>query len=293
MNNYTDPLGRIVNTVRIYLKTWPQLLPLRQPIAAERPSRDFVAPVFISVVIHMFLAFLLWDMVTSRTAVKPEATAIDNPLIVTLSTFTDTSRDGIDLEVVTAVPHTEPPAQESQSSPEPSNSTERKSEPETVVTSKDRGVQGSEAPEEKSPQTHATPSFDLEAAYRLTKDFGVMPEFEAETAAISKGRGIPGSESREGKFPTACLTASYDLENFYCIEQEFGRMSESEIMDMKIKTRKLYIKNYLAEARALHPDCRTVYMGNGLLAIPLFIHDVITGNGCKWWPDVKEVKGIE
>ena len=31
----------------------------------------------------------------------------------------------------------------------------------------------------------------------------------------------------------------------------------------------------------------------GILAIIPLTVDAVTGNGCKWWPDVKEVKGIE
>ena len=288
MINSTDLLERLVNITRADLKTWLRFLTFRLSIPVEHPPQYFLIAVIVSVVIHSCLAYLLWIAVSGRTAVEPvPPIIIDTPLILSLSTFTTDSHDGEDLEVVSEVPHTDSPVQ---SSPESSSSAGRKSEAETVVTSKDQGVPDSEVPGDKPSATEETPSFDLEAAYNMKWDFGVKPVFEAETAVTSKGQGIPGSETPESKSLTSCFTPSFGLENFYCIEREFGRMSESEIMDMKIKQRMIYIENYIAETRAPHLDCRTAFMSNGLLAIPLLIKSAITGNDCKWYPKIKEIK---
>jgi hypothetical protein len=290
MTNSTDSLERFVTAVRTDLKTWSQLLPFRQSMPAERPSRDFVVAVFVSLVIHAFLAHLLWVMISGCTAVEPTAPTIDTPLILSLSTFTTTSHEGMDLEVVPAVPHTEPPAQRSQSSPEPSRSAEHKSEAETDVTSKDQGIPGSEVPEGKYLLTDATLSFDLEAFYSMDPEFERMSEFKAGTVVISKGQGVPDSEAPEGKSLASYLAPSFGLEAFYRVDPEFIRMSEFEFQYLRRKRIMLYLRNYIIETRASHGgDCRTVYAGSGLmlLAIPFLIKDAITGNGCKWYPEIK------
>lgn len=288
MTNSTGSLERFVNAVRTDLKTWSQLLPFRQSMHADRPSRDFLVAVFVSLVIHAFLAHLLWVVVSGRTAVEPAAPTIDTPLILSLSTFTTTSHDGMDLEVVPAVPHTDPPAQRSQSSPEPSHSAERKSETETVVTSKDQGIPDSEIPEGKSLLTDATLSFNPEAFYRMDPKFERMPEFKAETVVTSIGQGVPDSEAPEGKSLATYLTPSFGLEAFYRVDPEFARMSEFEFQYLRRKRRMLYLRNYIIETRASYGgDCRTAYAGLMLLAIPFLIKDAITGNGCKWYPEIK------
>lgn len=255
----------------------------------ERPTRNLAIAAFVSVVIHGLLAYLLSGAFTGRAPVKPEAPANDTPLILTLSTFENASHDEMDLEVISEVPQKDTPVQQSQSSPEPSRSAERKSETDTVVISKDQGIQDSEVPEDKSLETLATLSMDLESAYRKAWEPVKIFEFKANIDAESKGQGFPGSGNLEGKSLTTCFTPLLELEDFYCIEREFGSMSQSEIMDFKIKPRMLYVNKYLAEARALHPDCKTTYSGAGLFAILPLIKDAITGNGCKWWPVVKEV----
>ena len=290
MNNSTDWLEDIMDFVRTKLRIWLQFFHSRQPMSTERPPQYLVIAVFISVVIHAFLASLLWVVISRRIAVEPADDTIDTPLILSLSRFTNDSHDGIDLEVVSAVPHTDRSAQRSQSSPEPSRSTERKSETETVVTSKDQNVLRSEDPEDKSLATDATASFDQEAANRMTWDFGFKPELKVETVMISVGHGIPGSETPGSISLVACLTSSFGLEAVSCIDREFGRISESEVQDIRIKSSMLYMKTYRDETRAwrLRHNCRTAYAGAGLFAIPLLLKDAITGNGCKWEPVIEE-----
>ena len=290
MTNSTEPLERFVTAGRIDLKTRPQSLRFRQPMPAGRPSQDFVVPVFVSVVIHAFLACLLWVMVSGRTEVEPEFPTKDTPLIVSLSTYAAASHDEIDLEVVSEVPHTVIPAQSSQSSPDPSRRVEHKSEAEAVVTSIIKGISGSEAPEDKPLAPDAVPSFDLDTAYRMELDFEIMPEFKAEYLVTSIDQGVPDSKAPEGKSISDCLTPSFDLEAVCRMEREFGKIPESEYQYIMFKWRKRYIKNYLAETRALHPDCRTAYANKGLLAIFPFINDAITDNACKWLPEIKEIK---
>ena len=269
------------------MKTWPRLLLFRQPMPAGRASRDFAAAVFVSVVIHALLASLLWVLISGRTAVEPAAPSIDTPLIVSLSRYTDASRDGLDLEAVPGVSHTAPPVQRTQSPREGSRSVERRHEAETVVTSKGQEIPGLEAPESKSPATDATPSFDLEAANRMAWDFGIVPEFKADTAVTSEGREIPGSETPGDKSLATCITPSFGPEAVYCMEREFGNMSESQVQNIRIKSRMLHISNYIAENMDPRLDCRTAYTGFGLFAIPALIKDAILGNGCKWKPVMK------
>ncbi|MGD9161806.1 MAG: hypothetical protein PVG39_25570 [Desulfobacteraceae bacterium] len=242
--------------------------------------------VFVSVVIHSFLAYLLWTAVSGRTAVEPAAPATDTHLILSLSTFTPDSHDEMDLEVVSEVPRTDPPARGS----EPSRSEESKSEAETVVTSKDQDVPVSETLDDKSPATDATPSFDLEAVYNMKLDFGIKLEFKAETVMTSKGRGILSSGSPENISLTACLNPSFGLEAVSCMEREFGRMPESETQNIIFKSRMLFIKNYTDEYMALHEKCKGVGIFGGLLAIPLLLKETIVGNECVWEPDIIEIE---
>ena len=255
--------------------------------SSERPTQYFVVAVFVSLVIHMSFACLLWVVVSGRIAVEPETSTIETHLIVSLNTFTTASHNGMDLEVVPDVPHTEPPAQRSQSPPERSRSAGHKSETETVVTSKDKGVPDLEAPDDKSLEAYSTLSFDLDTVYRMTWEFEKMPEFKAETVEIWKGQGTPGSEAPGNKSLAAYLTPSYNLEDYYHMKREFERMSESEYQYIMFKSRKLNINNYIVEYnRDPRLDCRTAYAGAGLFAIPFLIKDAITGNGCKWRPVV-------
>jgi hypothetical protein len=206
MTYSTDSLERFVTAVRIDLKTWPKLLPFRQPMPAGRPSRDFVVAFFLSVVFHVvFLALLLWIVATDRIAVEPTAPSIGTPLIVSLYTLATTSHDGLDREAVSVVPHTGQPTQRSQSSPERSRSAERKSEAETVVTSIGQGVPDSEAPEGKSLATNATPSFDLEAVYRIAREGSWMSESEVRNQRF-KWR-IRYMKNYRASLPPDCRTA--------------------------------------------------------------------------------------
>ena len=260
------------------LKIWPQSLSYRKQEPAERPPRDFMIPVFISVVIHAFLAFQIWIAVTERTPVKPASPANDTPLILSLSTFTADSHDGMDHEEAPEVPRTD--------SPEPSSGNEFKPE-DDVVISENQDVSISEPAEEKYSAPADTPSFDMEAAKRMELDFGIMSELESEFAMISEGRGIPGSGSSEGKSLLPCAESLTSQELYLCIEQEFGGMSDTEIMETRIKSRMLSIMNFIAENSDPSRNCKTAYSGRGLLAIPSLIKDAITGNGCKWGPVLK------
>lgn len=302
MTNSKDQLECLVSAVGTDLKIWPRFPYFRQPTPAEHLSQDFVVAFFLSVVIHAFLACILWTVVSNRTAVESAVPTIDTPLIISLSAFTTASHDGMVLEEVSAVPHTAPPAQRSQSSPEHSRSGELKAEDETVVTSKSQVIPGSEAQEDKSPATNATSTFNPEVAYPMAQEFGRMPEFEsipefermpdfkAETFVTWISKGVPGSEATGGKPLTACLNQLFGLEAVSCMERNFGRMPESEAQDLIVKSRMLCIKNYIAEYRASFRDCRNAYTHNGLYAIPKFIRDAITDNGCKWYPEIKETK---
>ncbi len=266
----TDSLESFVTAVHNYLKTRPPLVPSRQPMPAGSPWRYFVVPVFVSVLVHAFLVFQLWLSITDRTSVEREASAIDTPLILSLSSIPTDSHDGMDFEVVPAAPHTAPIA-------------ERKSEAETVVTPKVQGAWGSEAQEDKSPETAPSPSFELEAANRMAWDFGIIPEFETETVATSKVQGSPGAEAPEGKYPATGEIPSIDLEAVYRIAREGSWMSEFEVESQRIEWRIHYIKKHKS---LLPPDCRTAYAGLGLLAIPLLIKDTITDSGCRWYDEM-------
>jgi hypothetical protein len=144
------------------------------------------------------------------------------------------------------------------------------------VISKDQGVPGSEAPADKSLTIGATPSINLEAAYRITQEIVRIPEFEAEIVLTSKGQGISGPEAPAGKSLATGTTPSIDLEAAYRIAWEAGRisMTEFELQDLRFKSIALYEKN--------HPDGPS-FAGGGLIAVPFFLKDVITGNGYKWF----------
>ena len=253
---------------------------------AGRPSQYFVVAVFVSMVMH---AFLLWVVATVRTAVEPTALSIGTPMIVSLvslSTLATASHDGLGREAVSAEPDTGPPAQRSQSSPERYRSAERKVEAESVVTSKGQGVPDSEAPEDKSLATDATPSIDLEAAYSIAREVGRMPESEAETVVSAKNQGGPGSEAPEGKSFATGAPPPIDLEAAFRIAREVGRewesMSALTTQSPRFTSRELYLKNHLGVTRAPPPDCNTAYAGMGFIAIPLLLKDAITGSGCEW-----------
>ena len=283
MTNSTDSIGRLISTVRTDLKTWPQLLPLRDPAPAGHPSRDFTAAFFLSVFMHVFIvfiAFLLWVVTTDPIAVEPAVSSIDTPLIVSLSTPARISRKGPDNEAVPAVPQTGPPAR-------------RESETEIAVISKDRSIRDSEAFKGESPAAGATQSFNLEAASRMASEFGSIPEFRQETVAASKGQRGPGSETSWGNSLAAYSTPAFGLEAADRIDRVFGKMSEFEVQDLRFKTRKLYIKSYLKSymaIRVLHPDCRTAHAHRGLFAVPYLIRDAVTDNGCRWWPELREIE---
>jgi hypothetical protein len=199
----------------------------------------------------------------------------------------------MELEVVSAVPHKDPPAQRSQSSPEHSRSTERESEAETVVTWKGQDYPDSEAPEDKSLATDTTPSFDLEAPYLMALDFGKTPEFKIETVVTSKSQGVPDSEATEDKSLAASLAPPFSLEDYFRLERKFGRMSEFDVHFHRYKMGMRYRKNYIAEIRASHRDCRTA-LAKGLLGIPLLLRDAITGNGCRWLPkEFRDQENVE
>ncbi len=294
MTYSTDSLKRFVTNVRTELKIWLQLLSFRPPMPAERQSRDIVVAFFLSVVIHSFLAYLLWVVIIDRTAVEPSAPAIDTPLILSLSTFTTASHDEMDREAVPTASHSEPHAQHSQYSPERSRSAEHMSEDETFVTSKRQVIPGLKAQEEKFPAVNATSTLNLEAASPMVQEFETMPEFESipefermpefktETVVKLKAQGILGAEFPGDKSLADYLAPSFGLEAVYRFEREFGRVSESEAQNRRIKSGMLYVEKYKAEVRALNNDCGTVYAKNGLFAIPKLIMDAITGNGCKW-----------
>jgi hypothetical protein len=269
-----------MTAVHTDLKTWLQLLPVGQPMPAGSPSRDFVVPVFVSVVIHAFLVFLLGVVVTDRTAFEPTAPSIDTHLIVSLATFSAASQNELGREEVSVVPHTGPPAQSSQSSPERSRSAERKAEAESIVVSKGQGIPSSETPVNKFYATDEIPSIDLEADYRIDWEFGRTSEPEFETIVTSIDLGIPGLEAPDGKSLATDATPSIDLKSIYHrLALEGTWMSESEVQWQRYNLRMLNIEKYRA---SLPPDCRTAYAKMGLFAIPLLIRDAITGSGCKW-----------
>lgn len=271
---------RSLSAVRADVKMWPQLLPFRQPISIEHPSRFFVVAIFISMAIHAFLVYLLCFVVADRTAIGPTAPSIGTPLIVSLVSLpatTTASHDGLDREVVSAEPHTDPVVKNAQFSPERSRSIERKSESESVMISNDQGVPGAEAPVAKSPAADATPSTKLEAAGHIAREVIRIPEFEAGLVLTSKGQGGLGPEAPEGKFLATGTTPSIDLEAAIAREVERMSMTEFELQDFRSKSIALYQKNHLS------PDCPSAFAGGGLIALPFFLKDIITGNGYKWF----------
>ena len=64
-------------------------------------------------------------------------------------------------------------------------------------------------------------------------------------------------------------------------------MPEAEIQDIRIRSRMLLMTSYKAEYRFSFHDCRTVYANKGLLSIPYLLKDAVTGNGCKWKPEIE------
>ncbi len=101
-------------------------------------------------------------------------------------------------------------------------------------------------------------------------------------------QGIPGSEIPD---IGSLLTRSSGLEAFYPGGRDFEGMSGFEYQYRWRKRRMLHLRDYIIKSRASRGgDCRTVYAGSGPLAIPLLIRDAVTGNGCKWYPELKEMK---
>lgn len=291
-----------MTAVRTDLMTWPQLPPFRQPRLPRFPSRDFVVPFFVSVVIHAYLVFLLGVMDTDRTAFEPTAPSIDTHLTVSLTTLDTASQNELDREAVSEVPDTGPPAERSRSA-------ERKAKAETVAALKGIGIPGLEAPDVKPLATDATPLIDLETISRIDWEFGRTSELEFETFVTSIDLGIPGLEALDDKFLATDATPSIDLEAISriaregtwmhrialegtwmhcieregawapCIEQGGTWMSKSEVLLQSYEYSMLIIKKNRA---LLPPDCRTAYAGMGILGIPFLIRDAITGDGCKW-----------
>ena len=263
---------------------------------ARFPSRDFVVPFFVSVVIHAFLVFLLRFVDTDRTAFEPTAPSIDTHMIVSLTTFDTASQNELDREAISEVPNTGPPA-------------ERKAEAESIVASKGQGIPGSETPHGESLATDEIPLIDLEAISRIDWEFGGTSELEFETVVTSIGLGIPGLEVPDSKSLATDATPSIDLEAILriaregtwmhrialegtwmhcieregermpCIEQEGKWMSKSEVLMQNYE----YSMRIITRNRALlPPDCRTAYANMGILGIFFIIGDAITGDGCKW-----------
>lgn len=260
--------------VRTDVKTWPQFLPFRQPVAAVRPSHHFVVAIFVSVAMH---ASILWIVATVRTAVEPTAPSISTPLIVSLVSLpklSTASNDGPDREVVSAVQHTVPPSQPFQPSPE------QKVKTEMVVATEGQEVLDSETSEDKSLVNEETPSIDLEDTYRVVQEVEKMLESEAGTVAASKVQGIPGSEAPAGKSLATDGISSFDLEASYKIAREVGKtsMSESETQELRFAQVTLNERNDQTESRAPRLNCKNVFKKRGLLVIPL----AILNFGCEW-----------
>jgi len=257
---------------------------------AEHPSRFFVFAVFVSMAIHAFLAYLLCVVVAGSTAVfGPTAPAIVKPLIVSLVSApapTTASHEGLEREAAPAEPRSAPSAQSSQSPPEPSRSTERESEAEPVVASKDQEVPGAETPAGTSPATDATPTIDVEAAGHIARTVVMIPEFEADLVLTSKGQGGMGPGTPAGKSPAAGTTPSIGLKAAIAREVERMSMTEFELQYLKSNLIAVYQKN--------HPDGPS-FAGGGLLAAPFFLKDIITGNGSNWFKieDVERQKDQE
>lgn len=264
-----------ISAVRADVRSWPQLPPFKQKMSANHPS--FVGAGFVSMVIHAFIAYLLCVVVADRTAVVgPKAPSIDAPFVVSLVSLPKTAaapHDGlVDSETVSAVP-SDPGAQyDAQSSPEHSRSIERKPGSESVMISK--GAPGAEAPVGKSPAVDATPSIKLEAAGHIAREVVRIPEFEDGLVLASKGQRVMGPEAPEGKLLAAGTTPSTDLEAAIAREVERMSMTEFELQDLRSKSIALYQKN--------HPDVPS-FAGGGLISIPFFLVDIITGNGYKWF----------
>jgi hypothetical protein len=284
------------------LMTWPPLLPFRQPMLARLPSRDFVVPFLVSVVIHAFLVFLFGVVDTDRTAFEPTAPSIDTHMIVSLTMFDTASQNELDREAVSVVPNTSPPA-------ERSHSAERKAEAESIVASKGLGIPGLEVPDDKSLATYEIPLLDPEAISLIDWEFGGTSELEFETIVTSIDLGIPGLEVPDGNSlatdanplidPEAISRIALEgtwmhciaLEDTWmhcieregawapCIEREGTWMAKSEVLMQNYE----YSMHIIKRNRALlPPDCRTAYANMGQLGIFFIIRDAITGNGCKW-----------
>jgi hypothetical protein len=241
---------------RIHCSTWeknmPRLLSFSQPMPSGHSSRDIVVAFSISVIIHLFLAFILWIMAIDRISVEPASPAIDTTLIVSLTTL-PFSHDDLD----------------------------SKPKAETVVTLKDSKSQATKAPEGKPFTMDTTSTINLDALNRMEWNFGKIPKFKAEAVDEIINQGVSGTDKPWGNNLFSYLTSSYGLESVKRFEQVFGEFSEAELQRKKIEWRVDYIKKYEA---SLPPDCSMYYGSGGLLAIPIIIKDVITHNNkvCMW-----------
>lgn len=293
MASSTDPLERFETAVRTDLMTWPQLPAFRHSMAPGRPSRHFMAAVSVSVIMHAFLTFLLWGGAADRREVDPAVPSIGKPLTVTLVSLPTPDKAShalLERETVSSVPHTDPPAQRSEPSPEHAPDTEPKSEVEPDMTSKDKVTPDSKAFEVKTIVADATPSVDPEAVHSISQEIGRTPESEAGAIVIPESLGIRGSEVSRGKFPATGAAPSIDLEAAYSLAREVGRMSvpDFEVQRLRFESRALYLKNHLGITMAPPPsDCRTAYAGMGYFAIPFLLKDTITDSGCTWQKNVR------
>jgi hypothetical protein len=235
------------------LNRWSSFVPLSQRISAEHPSQGLFVAFFLSVLVHVFLALLLWNVTTNRRTVEPKFSSISTPLIVTLASLPATANNGLN----------------------------RKSEAEVIVKSKDSEVPNSIIFKGNPPATDTTSTINLDALNRMEWNFGNIPEFKTEAVDEIINQGVQSSGTSVDNSLSSYLTPSYGLDAVNRFKQVFGEMAESELQRKKIEWRVDYIKKYEA---SLPPDCSLYYGSGGLLAIPIIFKDVITHNNkvCMW-----------
>jgi hypothetical protein len=232
---------------------------LSQQVSAKHPLQGLICAFFFSLLIHLFLALLLWKVTNDHIPVEPVFPLIDTPLIVSLTTLPSPSQ-------------------------EHSHGTERKPEAVNVVTLKEPGFRSSETHNGVSSLNNNAPSIDSEAIYRMKWNFGNISKLKAEAVDEIINQGVKDSDKPWGNNLFSYLTSSYGLEAGKRFEQVFREISEPELQRKKIEWRVNYIKKYEA---SLPPDCSTYYMKksfNGLFAVPLIIKDAISDsdNACTW-----------
>ena len=279
----TDSSGCSMTATYTELSAWPQMPPFKQPMPGGRSPRHFSIAVFVSVVLHAILAFLLWVTVTDHMIVEPAPPSIDKPLIVTLVSSSKLAVDPYevrDRKPESAAPQTSPPDQSTQPSPE------QKVKTETVMASKDQGIPNSEIRKDKSLINDTAPSVDLEDTHRIAREDGKLSMSVIDAASVMSPKDLefPGLKALDGEFLGTGGTPSFSLEASYGIAREVGRMSMSayEVQESRFKTRKLYLKNHLGIVLKPLPYCGTVYSGMGYLAIPFFLKNAITKSDCTW-----------